>query len=140
MQEYDSRRPNQLLSVDLASWKTAKRFLSHAKWALFHAFFPWDDEWLVFKRMIDLSHGPILIAPVRNGAPGNEAEWIAVTDGRQNDDKPQFSPERQHVVLHLQPGQSSLCLLRAIFELIFPNPFVNVRCCPLAFVNSTEFP
>jgi hypothetical protein len=42
--------------------------------------------------MIDLSHGQILIAPVRNGAAGNEAEWIAVTNGLQNDDKPQFSP------------------------------------------------
>jgi Tol biopolymer transport system component len=92
MQEYDSRRPNQLFSVDVAA-KTAKKFLSHAKWSLFHAFFSWDDEWVVFKRMIDLSHGQILIAPVRNGAAGNEAEWIAVTDGRLNDDKPQFSPD-----------------------------------------------
>ncbi len=34
-----------------------------------------------------------MIAPVRNGVAGKEAEWIAVTDGRYSDDKPQFSPD-----------------------------------------------
>src|SRR5258708_38181092 len=35
----------------------------------------------------------ILIARVRHGAAAGQAEWIAVTDGRNIDDKPQFSPD-----------------------------------------------
>jgi len=35
----------------------------------------------------------IMIAPVRHGSPAKEAEWIAVTDGRSYDDKPQFSSD-----------------------------------------------
>ncbi len=35
----------------------------------------------------------MMIAPVRNGSPLGESEWIAVTDGQHVDDKPQFPPD-----------------------------------------------
>jgi hypothetical protein len=35
----------------------------------------------------------ITIAPVRGGSAAGETEWIAVTDGRYWDDKPQFSAD-----------------------------------------------
>ena len=40
-----------------------------------------------------LAPAQILIAPVQHGAPAGQAKWIAVTDGRNNDDKAQFSPD-----------------------------------------------
>ena len=92
MQQIVNGGLDYIVAVDLAS-KTVRKFLSHVQWQLYHSFFSWDDQWVVFKRMIDLKHGQLLIAPVRNGEPGDEAEWVAATDGHQNDDKPQFSPD-----------------------------------------------
>ena len=37
--------------------------------------------------------GKLMIAPVRNGVPAGESEWVSVTDGKYTDDKPQFSPD-----------------------------------------------
>jgi len=34
-----------------------------------------------------------MIAPIRNGTAGKDAEWIAVTDGTHSDHGPQFSPD-----------------------------------------------
>jgi len=52
---------------------------------------------VVFKKLQSAewlqSPAQILIAPVRHGTAGGEAEWIAVTDGRYSDDKPQFSAD-----------------------------------------------
>ena len=50
---------------------------------------------MVFKKL----PSPIRLGPRSNtdraGAAwhGRQAEWIAITDGRNNDDKPQFSPD-----------------------------------------------
>ena len=46
----------------------------------------------MFKRLAK-EHFQILVAPVRGNAAIEEKQWIAVTDGRFNDDKPQFSPD-----------------------------------------------
>ena len=85
--------------VDLAT-KAEKEFLSLPNNSLYHAYFSWDDRWVVFKEVLGtVSNGlsgsdakaQILIAPVRNRVAGKESEWIAVTDERYSDDKPQFS-------------------------------------------------
>jgi len=60
---------------------------------LVHAYFSWDDRWVVFKKLLASPKAQILIGPVRNDGAGKEAEWIPVTDGRYSDDKPQFSPD-----------------------------------------------
>ena len=85
--------PHKIVVLDLAT-KTERDFLAVPDESLYHAFFSWDGHWVVFKK--ELSMGAlsrILIAPVRDGVAGKPAEWIAVTDGRYKDDKPQFSPD-----------------------------------------------
>jgi eukaryotic-like serine/threonine-protein kinase len=83
---------DHIISINLVSG-TKKLFLSDADKPLYHAFFSWDDHWVVFKKLLRLGHGQLLIAPVRNGAPAGKGEWIAVTDGAYDDDKPQFSAD-----------------------------------------------
>jgi eukaryotic-like serine/threonine-protein kinase len=98
LQKYDPTDPNKdgIVALDLRT-RTERDFLSHPDEPLFHAYFSWDDHWVVFKKLqsLDLIQSPaqILIAPVRHGVAGGEAEWIAVTDGQYSDDKPQFSAD-----------------------------------------------
>ncbi len=98
LQKYDLADANRdrIVAVDLRT-RTERDFLSHPELPLFHAFFSWDDRWVVFKKVQSAewlqSPAQILIAPVRHGTAGGEAEWIAVTDGRYSDDKPQFSAD-----------------------------------------------
>jgi len=94
LQKYDrtgSKPHDRIVALDLAA-RTEKDFLDVPGKDLYHAYFSWDDHWVVFKQSLGLK-GQIFIAPVRNGVAGREAEWIAVTDGRSSDDKPQFSPD-----------------------------------------------
>jgi Tol biopolymer transport system component len=92
--------PHRIAAVDLTS-RTEKKFLNSSENSVYHAFFSWDDRWVVFKKQLEPQKlqisqslkAQIMIAPMRNGAPSKEAEWIAVTDGQYNDDKPQFSPD-----------------------------------------------
>ena len=85
--------PHWIAALDLTS-RTEKEFLKSPDKFVSHAFFSWDDRWVAFKTFpLEGSKTQIMIAPVRNRVAGKEAEWIAVTDGRYNDDKPQFSPE-----------------------------------------------
>jgi Tol biopolymer transport system component len=80
-------------ALDLTS-RTEKEFLKPPDKSAYHAFFSWDDRWVAFKTLPPEGWGSqIMIAPVRNGVAGKEAEWIAVTNGRYSDDKPQFSPD-----------------------------------------------
>jgi WD40-like Beta Propeller Repeat len=85
--------PNWIAALDLTS-RTEKEFLRVPDKFVFHAFFSWDDRWVAFKALpLEGMKTQIMIAPVRNGVAGREAKWIAVTDGRYTDDKPQFSPD-----------------------------------------------
>ena len=90
----DGKWPHTIAAVDLTS-RTEKNFLSASSGSVYHAFFSWDDHWVVFKKEWNPEYNKpqIMIAPVRDGAPGSEAEWIPVTDGQHNDDKPQFAPD-----------------------------------------------
>jgi Tol biopolymer transport system component len=98
LQKYDPADPNsdRIAALDLRT-KTEHEFLSLPHSALYHPFFSWDDHWVVFKKVTSWNlPGPpaqILIAPVRHGSAGAEAEWIPVTDGSHSDDKPQFSAD-----------------------------------------------
>ena len=82
---------DKIVALDLAT-KTERDFLGLPDQDLYHAFFSWDDRWVVFKKDL-VSGAQILIAPVRHGVPGKEAEWVPITDGLHGDDKPQFSPD-----------------------------------------------
>ena len=81
--------------VDLST-REEKDFLVAADKPLYHAYFSWDDRWVAFKKVIASPRfgvTQIMIAPVRGHVAGEEADWIAVTDGHYQDDKPQFSPD-----------------------------------------------
>ncbi len=95
LQRYDQTDPNKdrIVALDLRTRKE-RDFLSDPGRPLYHPFFSWDDRWVVFK-LLDVSKQSvqIMIAPVRGGLAAGKAEWIAVTDGRYFDDKPQFSAE-----------------------------------------------
>ena len=97
IQKYNSdgaiKPPPRIAALDLTS-RTEKEFLESPNKAVLHAFFSWDDRWVAFKAVpLEGWTSQIMIAPVRNGVAGKEAEWTAVTDGRYSDDKPQFSPD-----------------------------------------------
>lgn len=96
LQKYSLADPTEdrIVSLDLRT-RTEQDFLSDPDKPLFHAFFSWDDRWVIFKkvRSVDWTQAQIMIAPMRHGSAAGEAEWIAVTDGQYSDDKPQFSAD-----------------------------------------------
>jgi dipeptidyl aminopeptidase/acylaminoacyl peptidase len=84
---------DRIVALDLPT-KTEHDFLAEPDKPLYHPFFSWDDRWVVFKRLQSLAGlAQIMITPVRHGAAAGHAEWIAVTNGRYEDDKPQFSAD-----------------------------------------------
>jgi DNA-binding winged helix-turn-helix (wHTH) protein/Tol biopolymer transport system component len=113
IQQYNRNGSNQPLNsiaaIDLKS-KTKKGFLVAADRAVYHAYFSWDDRWVVFKKILDAVKSQIIIAPVRDGVAGKEAEWIAVTDGQYDDDKPQFSPDGNTVYFLSAARDGYLCI------------------------------
>jgi hypothetical protein len=62
-----------------------------------------------------------MIAPVRNGAPAPEAEWISVTDGRFADDKPQFSPDG-NTLYFTSTRDNHLCIWAQHLDRITKHP------------------
>jgi Tol biopolymer transport system component/DNA-binding winged helix-turn-helix (wHTH) protein len=96
IQRYHADGPDEVIAVDLRS-KRERRFLYSGRMQLWHAFFSWDDRWVVFKTAEAWNRSQILIAPLRGELPAPESEWIKVTDGRRNDDKPQFSPDGKRI-------------------------------------------
>ena len=94
LQKYDltDEDKDRIVALDLRT-RTEREFLSDPKLPLYHPFFSWDDRWVTFKRFLSDFADQITIAPVRGGSAAGEAEWIAVTDGRYWDDKPQFSAD-----------------------------------------------
>jgi DNA-binding winged helix-turn-helix (wHTH) protein/Tol biopolymer transport system component len=112
--------PDRIDAIDLAT-KTGRVFLSSSKNSLYHAFFSWDDRWVVFKKLFDLKKAQILIAPVRNGVAAEEKEWIAVTDGQHSDDKPQFSADG-NTILFTSTRDGYLCIWRQRLNPITKHP------------------
>jgi hypothetical protein len=94
LQKYDPTDPDKdhIVALDLRT-RTEREFLSHRGQPIYHPFLSWDDRWVVFKEFLSDFAVQITIAPVRHGSAAGEAEWIAATDGRYEDDKPQFSAD-----------------------------------------------
>ena len=77
IQQYNRNGSNQPLNsitaIDLKS-KTKKGFLGAAdRGAVYHAYFSWDDRWVVFKKILDATKSRIMIAPVRGGVAGEDS-------------------------------------------------------------------
>jgi DNA-binding winged helix-turn-helix (wHTH) protein/Tol biopolymer transport system component len=94
LQKYDPTNSDKdrIVALELRT-RTEREFLSDPEQPLYHPFFSWDDRWVAFKKFLSDFAVQIMIAPVRHGSAAGEAEWIAVTDGRYGDDKPQFSAD-----------------------------------------------
>jgi len=126
LQKYDQNDPDRdrIVALDLRT-KTERDFLSDPDKPLFHAFLSWDDRWVVFKRLqslvLMLSPAQIMIAPVRHGAAAGEAEWIAITDGRYSDDKPQFSPDG-NTIYFTSTRDGYLCIWAQRLEPVSKHP------------------
>ena len=63
--------PDEVVAVDLGS-KRERQFLHSRTMALWHAFFSWDDRWVVCKTASAWNQSQILIASVQGGLPGDE--------------------------------------------------------------------
>lgn len=94
LQKYDPTDPDKdhIVALDLRT-RTERDFLSDPEQPLYHPFFSWDDRWVAFNKFLSDFAEQIVIAPVRHASAAGDAEWIAVTDGRSCDDKPQFSAD-----------------------------------------------
>jgi Tol biopolymer transport system component len=86
---------DKIAALDVAT-KKEKDFLRDPDQPLYQASFSWDDHWVVFKRQFT-ARSQIMIAPAQNVVSSQPERWIAVTDGSNVDDKPQFSPEGDSV-------------------------------------------
>ena len=51
-----------------------------------------DDRWITFKQDLQPERARVFVAPFQGGSPIPEQEWIAVTSGEFNDNKPRWSP------------------------------------------------
>jgi eukaryotic-like serine/threonine-protein kinase len=62
---------------------------------VFQPFLSWDDRWVVFTKWQpgDFPPSQVMIAAMRQGVAAQKSEWIPVTDGTHEDDKPQFSAD-----------------------------------------------
>jgi dipeptidyl aminopeptidase/acylaminoacyl peptidase len=126
LQKYDLNDPDRdrIVALDLRT-KKERDFLSDPDKPLFHAFLSWDDRWVVFKKLqslvLMLSPAQIMIAPVRHGAAAGEAEWIAITDGRYSDDKPQFSPDG-NTIYFTSTRDGYLCIWAQRLEPVSKHP------------------
>ena len=56
-----------------------------------------DDRWILFEVEYGGDHAGISVAPYRDGATVDPAQWIAITDGKSFDSRPRFSPDGRRV-------------------------------------------
>jgi Tol biopolymer transport system component len=110
LQKYDPTNSDKdrIVALDLRT-RTEREFLGDPEQPLYHPFFSWDDRWVAFKKFLSDFAVQIMIAPVRHGLAAGEAEWIAVTDGRDWDDKPQFSADG-NTLYFTSPRDGYLCI------------------------------
>ena len=86
IQKYDKANPTRLGSPpSIYAAKRSDEFLSLPDVPVYHPFFSWDDKLGCLQKRYPgtwLPPSQILIAPMRNGSPAGQPEWIAVTDGK----------------------------------------------------------
>ena len=88
-----SRTGNRAVGLlELASGVKVE-LVRHPEYNLWQAQFSPAGRWISFLARIDAAHKRIYIVPFREGAAIPLAEWIPVTDGQSDDDKPRWSPD-----------------------------------------------
>jgi len=89
---FQGGEPRHFTLLDLGS-RTKRDILRHLRWGTTSGQFSPDGHWIAFVARISTEHTRIFIAPFRN-APGEpevrEDEWIPITDGQSEDDKPRW--------------------------------------------------
>ena len=85
---------SRIALVDIATGQVTD-VLSAPQHHLWHPYYSWDDKWVSFKMQMgdDFVHHRLYITPVENFVPAGQDQWIQLTSGDYNDDKPQFSPD-----------------------------------------------
>jgi eukaryotic-like serine/threonine-protein kinase len=88
---YQTGQPSAFWTVDP---KTGEKrpFAAALDHGLYSPRFSFDGKWLVFHERLHPDSTRIHIAPYRNGTLAPRAEWIDVTSGTFEDDKPRWSP------------------------------------------------
>jgi len=85
---------SRIALVDIATGQVTD-VLSAPQHNLWHPYYSWDDKCVSFKMQMgdDFEHHRLYITPVENFVPAGPDQWIQLTSGDYNDDKPQFSPD-----------------------------------------------
>jgi eukaryotic-like serine/threonine-protein kinase len=82
-------------SYDLATRKI-QTIIEHPKSAVSRARISPDGSWMAFELAPSTNTRQVFIAPLRERPP-NESEWIAVTDGKALENKPEWSLNGRYV-------------------------------------------
>jgi eukaryotic-like serine/threonine-protein kinase len=83
--------PSTLYLVDIATGEQ-KDLIRSANGEVFSGFFSADGEWIIFGKRASSEHTQLLAAPFRNGTAAGPDQWVSLTDGAFDDNKPQLSP------------------------------------------------
>jgi serine/threonine protein kinase len=89
---YTEGRSGSVGLLEVASGKKAQ-LLAHPEYSLSEAHFSPDGRWLAFLVRTSATHSRVSVAPFHEGKAVAPGEWIAVTGGEFNDDKPRWSPD-----------------------------------------------
>ena len=87
---YQAGNPSAFWTVDATSG--AQQLAASYAFGLYSPRFSFDDRWIVFHARIHPDATRILIAPFRHDAIAPPSEWIEVTSGEFEDDKPRWAP------------------------------------------------
>jgi Tol biopolymer transport system component len=87
---YQAGNPSAFWTVDVSTGE--KVLAARYDFGLYSPRFSFDDRWLVFHARIHPDATRILIAPFRDNIIAPSSEWIQVTSGEFEDDKPRWGP------------------------------------------------
>jgi eukaryotic-like serine/threonine-protein kinase len=87
---YQAGNPSAFWTVDVSTG--VRELAATYDFGVYSPRFSFDDRWLVFHARIHPDATRILIAPYRDGAIAPSKEWVQVTGGEFEDDKPRWGP------------------------------------------------
>jgi eukaryotic-like serine/threonine-protein kinase len=129
--KYDENDINKtrIVALNLRD-RTEIDFLSLPDRPVFEPSLSWDDRWVVFTKWQpgDFPPSQVMMAAMRQGVAAQKAEWIPVTDGTHEDDKPRFSADG-NTVYFTSTRDGSLCIWAQRLDPVTKHP----QGAPFAF-------